>query len=431
MYSVERQAKDIVYVDAEEGLSLRLPEYRFAGIVTPPRFSSPSSGFIDAAFDFPVKSPRLRNIATGRKKAVILVSDSTRSVPTAKVLPRIMKELGEAGMTSRNVSLVVAIGVHRRATEEEMREIVGEELWGHLRIENHDPYDPAKLVDLGETSFGTPVQVNRSVYEADLRIVVGKVEPHEFAGFSGGRKSVLPGISSEKTVEINHRPEMILHPKAVIGEWQDNPVSRDMAEAARMLGVDFCVNILVDPQNNPICVVCGDLGESHALAIEKIRESTGIPLKERPRIVVTTPGFPLNINFYQSMKAIIATAPVMAENGVIILYSRCAEGTGSDDMLLPFEKGNDIDDVLEFLFRHYRIQMDHALLLCKILQSGTRIVVVSPNISFDTIRKMRLLPAATLEEALKIASEACGDDEKILFFPCPQRTLPFISEERM
>lgn len=168
------------------------------------------------------------------------------------------------------------------------------------RIDNHDPFDPSKLVDLGKTSLGTPVHVNKTVYEADFRIVVGKVEPHEFAGFSGGRKSVLPGIASETTIKINHRPEMILNPKAMIGEWKDNPVSKDMTEAARMLGVDFCVNILVDSNNRPTCVVCGDLENSHALAIGKVEESMSVPLKKRPRIIVTTPGSPLNINVYQS-----------------------------------------------------------------------------------------------------------------------------------
>ncbi|NCC59561.1 MAG: DUF2088 domain-containing protein [Verrucomicrobiae bacterium] len=189
--------------------------------------------------------------------------------------------------------------------------ILGDGMGSMLRIENHDPFDPSKLVDLGKTSFGTPVQVNKTVYEADLRIVVGKVEPHEFAGFSGGRKSVLPGIASETTIKINHRPEMILHPKAMIGEWEENPVSKDMTEAALMLGVDFCVNILVDSSNRPTCVVCGDLEKSHALAIEKVEASMSVPLKKRPRIIVTTPGSPLNINFYQSMKAIIAMITIM------------------------------------------------------------------------------------------------------------------------
>ena len=429
MYTIEEKELVIVYSDLEEKTILHLPKERFAGFVAPIASPKPSEDFIEKAFDAPVHSPRLRDLAQGRKHTVILVSDATRQVPTAIVLPKILEELEAAGLSAESVSCVVATGVHRQATPLEMRQMLGNssERVGH--IDNHDPFDPTELVDLGKTSFGTPVQVNKTVYEADLRIVVGKVEPHEFAGFSGGRKSILPGIASETTIRINHRPEMILHPRAMIGEWKDNPVSKDMTEAARMLGVDFCVNILVDSDNRPTCVICGDLEKSHALAIEKVGESASVPLETRPRIVVTTPGSPLNINFYQSMKAIIATAPIMAENGVIILYSRCAEGMGSEDMLLPFEKGKSVNETLAFLFCNYRIQMDHALLLCKILQSGVRIIVVSKNLSPKALMKMHILSAASLNEALETAFSILGKDEPVLFYPCPQRTLPYILED--
>lgn len=429
MYTIEEKALAMVYFDLEENTFLRLPKERFAGFIPPMASPKPSADFIEKAFEAPVHSPRLRDLAQGGKNAVILVSDATRQVPTASVLPKILKELEEAGLSAENVSCIVATGVHRRATPLEMRQILGDGTGSMIRIENHDPFDPAKLVDLGKTSLGTPIYVNKNAYEADLRIVVGKVEPHEFAGFSGGRKSVLPGIVSETTIGVNHRPEMILHPKATIGEWKDNPVSKDMTEAARMLGVDFCVNILVDSQNRPTCVICGDLEKSHALAIEKVAEGTSVPLKTRPRIIVTTPGSPLNINFYQSMKAIIATAPIMAENGVIILYSRCAEGMGSEDMLLPFEKGKSVDETLAFLFGNYKIQMDHALLLCKILQSGVRVIVVSKNLSPKALEKMHILSATSLNEALETAFSILGRDESVLFYPCPQRTLPYISED--
>jgi len=429
MYTIEKRELAIIYSDLEENTSLHLPKERFAGFISPITSPNPPVDFIERAFDIPVHSPRLRDLAQGRKSAVILVSDATRQVPTASVLPKILEELESAGLSAENISCIVATGVHRQATPMEMQQILGKSSGRIGHIDNHDPFAPTKLIDLGRTSFGTPVQVNKTVYEADLRIIVGKVEPHEFAGYSGGRKSILPGIASETTIRINHRPEMILHPRAMIGVWKDNPVSKDMTEAARMLGVDFCINILVNSNNMPTCVICGNLEKSHALAIEKIEENARIPLKTRPRIVVTTPGNPLNINLYQSMKAIIATAPIMAENGVIILYSRCAEGMGSEDMLLPFEKGKSVDQTLAFLFGNYRIQMDHALLLCKILQSGVRVIVVSKNLSPRALEKMHILSATSLNEALETAFSILGRDESVLFYPCPQRTLPYISED--
>lgn len=427
IYSIEKTKQEAVYSDRIENIQLALPEGDVAGLVAPPSFHAPAPDCIERAFADPVGSPMLREMAKGKRTVSIIVSDSTRNVPTARILPHIMRELTAGGIAAENVVVVVAIGVHRSATEEEMREIVGEELWSKIPVKNHDPYDAEKLVSLGTTPAGTPVSVNKTVYEADLRISIGKVEPHEFAGFSGGRKSVLPGVSSEQSIKTNHRPEMILHPGAAIGSMEENPVSRDMLDAAKMMEIHFCVNVLVDSNDDLIHVVCGEMEKSHLAAVEKLRESIGTPLKTRPSILVTTPGSPLNINLYQSIKPIIAAAPVMAENGIIILYSRCTEGVGSTDMLVPFRKGKSIDDIVNFLKDNYEIQMDHALLLCKILQTGIRIIVVSPNIDAETVRLMHLLPAPSLEEAVAMAHELSGKEKQILFFPCPQRVLPYIS----
>ncbi len=371
----------------------------------------------------------LREIAKGKGNVCIIVSDATRNVPTARILPHIMRELTAEGIVAENIVVIVAIGVHRPATEEEKKEIIGADFWNKISVENHDPYDLKKLVYLGTTSAGTPVSVNKAVYESDLRICIGKVEPHEFAGFSGGRKSVLPGISSEQSIRINHSPEMILHPNSAVGSEEDNPISRDMNEAAQMMGIHFCVNVLVDCNGCVVDVVCGDIEKSHTKAIKKLKEKIETPLKTRPHILVTTPGYPLNINLYQSIKPLIAAAPIMAENGIIILYSQCTEGVGSVDMLRPFVNGHSINDVINYLKSNYEIQMDHSLLLCKILQTGVRIIVVSPNVDSETIALMHLMPAASLEEAIKMAHELSGKEKQILFFPCPQRVLPYIDEK--
>lgn len=429
MYSVHEGNEEIIFTDRMENISICLPRRNFGELVLPPDFPFPDPGFIDHAFSAPVDSPLLREIARGRKRAVILVSDSTRNVPTSCVLPRLLEELALGGIDRENISLIVATGVHRPATEEEMREIVGENLWGKVRIENHDPYSPESLVFLGTTSRGTPVEIFRIAAESDLRIAIGKVEPHEFAGFSGGRKSVLPGIASEWTILVNHRPEMVLHPLASIGILEGNPISEDMLEAARILGMHFCVNILTDFRGKPFSVTCGNLEGSHMEAVNKLKRHIALPLRKRPRIAVTTPGYPLNINLYQTIKAIIALAPVMGKNGVLVLYSRCTEGTGSVDMLRPFKEGKNLDDAMRFLQHNYRIQMDHSLLLCKILQTGLRIIFVSPNISPDIVSMMGLIPAQSLDSALEKALEMTGREEKVSFIPCPQRFLPYIREK--
>ena len=431
MYSVHEGKEDILFTDRLENISVCLPKSNFGELVLLPDFPVPDPDFIDNTFASPIDSPPLRKIALGKKNASILVSDSTRNVPTSSVLPRLLEELALGGIDRENTTLIVATGVHRPATEEEMSEIVGENFRGKIRIENHDPYSPENLVQLGTTSRGTPVEVNRFVSEADLRIAVGKVEPHEFAGFSGGRKSVLPGIASERTILVNHRPEMVLHPLASIGILEGNPISEDMLEAAGMLGIHFCVNILTDFQGKPFSVTCGSLERSHMEAVNTLKKHIALPLRKHPMIAVTTPGYPLNINLYQTIKAIIALAPVMGKNGVLVLYSRCTEGTGSVDMLRPFEEEKNLEGAMKFLQDNYRIQMDHSLLLCKILQTGLRIIFVSPNISPDIVRMMGLIPAQSLDSALEKALEMTGKEEKISFIPCPQRFLPYLGEDSL
>lgn len=364
-------------------------------------------------------------MACGRKKAVILVSDATRKVPTADILPAVMEELLAAGMDEGDVTAVIALGVHRKATESEMRDILGG--WrDRIFIENHDAFSAGRLVEIGTTSRGTPLSVNRTAYEADLRITIGKVEPHEFAGFSGGRKSVLPGIAGERTIRENHKPEWLMDSSSVPGRLEDNHIHEDMVEAAGMLGVDFAVNLLVDESNRLRDVYCGEPVKSHEAAVAASVRDLCVKLKEPPQIVVTTPGEPLNICLYQAVKPLIALAPAMAPGGTMILYAKCPEGIDSPDMVRPFEEAEDLDGVFDYLVKNYRIQMDHALLLAKIMKGGTEIVVVAPSVPDEAIEKMHMTPAGTLQEGVDYTLSRTRKEAGVLFFPCAQRFLPEI-----
>ncbi|MCK7467134.1 MAG: nickel-dependent lactate racemase [Desulfosudis oleivorans] len=246
-----------------------------------------------AAFGSPRGTPLLRDIARGARRVAVIVADSTRGVPTAKVMPMILEELACAGRPERRITVVIATGVHRPATDDEVSDIVGRRTSTGLTVISHDPYDAGKLVYLGKTSHGTPVEVSRTVFDADLRISVGKVEPHEFAGFSGGRKSVLPGIASERTIEVNHRPEMLMSPEARPGQLLKNPIHLDMIEAAGMLKIHFTVNLVLNQAGETIGIFAGDLIEAHLAAVGFMRSFCQISLKARPDIIVTTPGRPL------------------------------------------------------------------------------------------------------------------------------------------
>ncbi len=423
IYSLEYRNGQKIYWDSLEKTRVVLPADRIKGIVLPSRGKTFHNMDISHAFSSPFGSDPLSICAKGSERIVLIVSDATRMVPTSDILPYVMDELISAGKKPGQVTAIVATGVHRPATEEEMRQILGK-WWGIIRIENHDPYNDERLVFIRKTALGTPVIVNRTVFESDFRITIGKVEPHEFAGFSGGRKAVLPGISSESTIRINHSPDMILHPKAKPGSLDGNPVHNDMLEAERSLGVDFSINILVEPDNRLSGVFCGHPEKSHQAAVDAWFENSRTVFSSRPEIVVTTPGSPLNMNLYQSLKPVVSLAPVMSPEGIIVLYSKCIEGIGSSDMPTPFEKTSGPEEVIANLRMNYRIQMDHSLLLAKIVAQGIKIFLVSPHINPEITKSMLMTPFGTVQEALDTAWKLKGTNAKILFFPCSQRFLP-------
>jgi len=425
VYSIHEHGPNVVYQDGIEDVEISAPREQCLGLIgfeEPPAVSWP--GDLRTAFQSPIQTPPLRDIARGAKRIAIIVADSTRGVPTARVMPMILEELDSAGVRKGDITVVIATGVHRPATADEVNDIVGKEHLDGLCVISHDPYDAGKLVYLGKTSYGTPIEVSRAVFDADLRISVGKVEPHEFAGFSGGRKSVLPGIASERTIEVNHRPEMLMSPEARPGQLLKNPIHLDMIEASGMLKIHFTVNLVLNQAGETIGIFAGDLIEAHLAAVRFMRSFCQISLTTRPDIIVTTPGRPLNINFYQSVKPLIALAPVMAPGGVLVLYCSCRDGLGTQDMLIPYEGAKDIEEVIHRLKSNYRIQMDHALLLGKILLRGVRIVVATPRVEASILQKMFLDTAESPQEALEKAMNLVSNPKpRVLFFPQAQRAL--------
>lgn len=424
-YSIREASGTLVYRDLVEGVEAKIPEgVELLGLVEKPE---PEPGDPDAlvrdALSRPIGSATLREIAKGRKDACVIVSDATRAVQTTLALPRLVNELAAAGIGMDDITLVVALGVHRPATEDEMAAILGPYA-GKIRIENHDPYGAENLVDIGSTSYGNRILVNRAVHRAAVRVAVGKVEPHEFAGYSGGRKSILPGVSAESTIAHNHRPEMILDANAAPGVLDGNPIHLDMLEAAKMLGVDFTVNFVQNAAGRPLKVFAGELEACHAEAVRFADANYGARVPDGANLYLTTPGKPLNIDLYQSIKPLIALYPALKRGDVVVLHSACPEGVASDDMLLPFENASDIDGVTQYLRDNYRIQMDHSLLLCKLYGKGVKVVAHSPGVPGDVFSKLLMTPAGSVEEALAKGAEmivSSGNRPRLCVFPMPQR----------
>jgi nickel-dependent lactate racemase len=269
MYFIENKNKKLIFSDTIEKIKITLDENSFLGLVNVKELEELKwpEDFKDS-FQNPIHSKPINQLTRNASQVAIIVSDSTPGIPTSKVMPIILDELQIAGISLKQILVVIALGVHRPATEDEINEIIGKEYANRLKIVNHDPYNENKLIYLETTSFGTPVEVNKMVYHSDFRITIGKVEAHEFAGFSGGRKSVLPGISSEKTIRINHSPEMILKNGSIPGQLENNPINEDMIEAAKMLGIHFGVNFVLNATGKTVGLFTGDLFGAHKKAIE-------------------------------------------------------------------------------------------------------------------------------------------------------------------
>ena len=427
-YKFEELNDKYIYEDSVENVKLEITKKSASADLY--YFTEPSAPDFDeiikTAMSSPYGTPPLRKIAKGKQRVAIIVSDATRAVQTPKVLPYIISELEEAGITTQQIRIVVAIGVHRNATQQEMEDIAGI-YKGIIKVENHDPYTHSNLCMLGTTSFGTPVQVNKDVYDSDLRISIGKIEPHEFAGFSGGRKSVLPGVSSEACIIHNHRPEMILNPNAVAGVLKENPVHMDMLETAKMLGIDFTVNLVQNVKGEPVGVFAGDLEEAHVRGVEFVNRHFGVSLKDQGNIYLVTPGKPLNIDLYQSVKSLIALTSIVKAGDAIVFYSKCAEGVNSVDMVEPFNVSTNLDEVLKYVTENYKIQMDHTLLLCKLYQKGVKVLAYVPGVEKEILSLMHMTPANSLQEAMQNAIDweesSSNSHPKIAVIPTPQRAI--------
>lgn len=418
-YSLNFDKHSVHFSDRESGLDIHIPGVSSAGLALCGQFESLSiEQCMNEALNHPIDAAPIRIGARG-KTAAIIVPDMTREFPTAKILPFVVSELERAGVSRDDITVIVACGAHRAVTAEERAAILGDL---DIRLISHDCC-AEDLVYVGTTPFGTRLHVNATAAKADYRIVMGSVIPHEFAGFSGGRKYVLPGIASEEAILHNHRPEMLLSPKSVPGILEGNPISEDMDAAAQLFKIDFCISIVQNIDGSVAGIFCGGLKSSHMAAVSFLRDhiSVAVPAAD---LIVTTPGVPLDINLYQSLKALFALTPVLGPDSVVLIYSRCRDGIGGDEMLGPFAF-SEPDDIIAAALKDYLIVKDHALLLGRLYkETGAKVVFASPALEPGSLRNMFHFASRNIEEALDYAMNLCPAKPRVLFFPKPQRTLP-------
>lgn len=315
-----------------EGLEAEVPDDALVLLpVEAPPLPDPEAA-VRHALAAPIGSPPLRDLARGGRTATIVVSDVTRPVPNRLLLPPLLDELYAAGIARDAVTVLIATGLHRPATADELDYILGRDLARTARIVNHDARDRRSLARCGRSSRGTEIWLNRAYVEADVRILTGFVEPHIFAGYSGGGKAVLPGIAGVDTVMSNHGAAMLAHPNATWCRTKGNPVFEEMREVAVASRPTFVLNVTLTPEKEITGVYAGDLVAAHDAGIARAEAQAVRPIPYLFDVVVATNmGFPADINLYQSVKGMAAARQATAPDGHIVLVAECREGLGGEE----------------------------------------------------------------------------------------------------
>lgn len=370
------------------------------------------------ALEHPVDSPRLRTLAEGKRKIVIVTSDHTRAVPSKITLPLLLKEI-RSGNPQADITILIATGLHRPTTEEEQRRMFGDEIVDHEKIAINNAFAPEQFVELCTLPSGAVFQVNRLAAECDLLVTEGFVEPHFFAGFSGGRKSILPGICSERTVNENHSYKAVSHPRSNSGMLKDNPIHADMLCAAKAVNVQFIFNVALDGEKKIVAAWAGDLEQAHEAGVAFIRQWSQCPVVTGDIVVTSNGGYPLDQNLYQSPKAMATAEACAGEDGVIIMCCSCCDGMGGAHFGQLIQRGtpDEIDRYLSSIPPEKTIPEQWCTQVCVRVLRKHPVILVTTFLSHDEVRKANMIPASTPDEALEIAYRLKGEQASVVVIP--------------
>ena len=400
------------FIEFEEGnapvLTSRIGELKAAG-----------SGLelVRAAMAEPIDSPRLSELARGKKNCVVIVSDHTRPVPSRDILPPMLEEL-RAGSPDIEVTLLVATGFHRPTSTKELEDKLGREIMESCRVVVHDCRDAASNVRIGTLPSGAPCVVDRLAVETELLVAEGFIEPHFFAGFSGGRKSVLPGVADQVTVLGNHCSRFIDSPFARTGVLDGNPIHEDMLAAAEMAKLAFIVNVVIDEEKKTVAAFAGNFRTAHRRGCDYMLDYFKVAPVPSEIVVTSNGGAPLDQNLYQCVKSMTAAEASCVEGGVIVLCAECADGHGGEGF---YRSLRDCESPAALYAEQMATPQDRTVpdqwesqILARILMHHTVIFVTRPELK-DMVGEMKMRYAPTLPAALDMA-RAMGK-ESLCFIP--------------
>ena len=404
-------------------MNIEIPDANFQGVLESHPADCIMEGteqeIVERALDNAIGSPSLEELAKDKKNVVIISSDHTRPVPSHVTMPILLRRLREAN-PDIDITILIATGFHRATTHEELVQKYGEKIVNEEKIVVHDSKDDAAMADLGKLPSGGALKINKLAVEADLLIAEGFIESHFFAGFSGGRKSVLPGIASATTVMANHCSEFIASPYARTGILKNNPIHKDMLYAAQQAGLAFILNVVINAEKKVIAAFAGDSEKAHLTGCEYVLKMAEVKAQPADIVVTTNGGYPLDQNIYQSVKGMTAAEANCKEGGVIIMVSACNDGHGGQSF---YENLRDVESPRALLDRIAKVPRNETIpdqwemqILARILDKFT-VIMVTDMCSPEMIKEMHMEHAYTFEEALQRAFELKGKDAGVVVIP--------------
>jgi nickel-dependent lactate racemase len=405
--------RTISFPYGKEVLTYDIPDSRFKGELVSQmhHYKAPASqeDLVREALDNPVGTPPLRVMAEGKKKVVLIASDHTRPVPSRVIVPRMLAEI-RRGNPRADITILVATGCHRDTTREELEAKFGPDITGREKIVVHD-CDSPDMVYLGKLPSGGDLILNRLAVEADLLAAEGFIEPHFFAGFSGGRKSVLPGIASRKTVVYNHNAEFIAHPAARTGIVEGNPIHKDMLYAARIARLDFICNVVINAAKEVIYAAAGDCDLAHWAGREFLLSKCRVAPVEADIAITTNGGYPLDQNIYQAVKGMTAAEATVRKGGVIIQLAKSGDGHGAPEFYKTFAEEKDLDRMLDTFMKtpkeSTRVDQWQSQIFARVLKHA-KVIYIS-DAPDQMVRDLHMIPARSIAEAVKMAEEILGN----------------------
>jgi nickel-dependent lactate racemase len=412
----------------KDGLTVEVPDGNLAGVLglrPQPPLADPEEA-VRRALGEPLGARPLAELARGKRNAAVVISDITRPVPNRLLLPPILEALAEGGIPRDAVTILIATGTHRPNVGEELVTLVGPEVAGRCRIENHVAQDLESHVDLGESPRGVPIFIDRRYLEADLRITTALIEPHFMAGYSGGRKSVCPGLCALETVKVWHGPHFIGHARAESGVLAGNPVHEEALWIAKRAGVEFIVDVTLDEMRRITGVFAGDLERAWLAGVASVEEVVRAPIDPPADIVVTSAaGYPLDLTYYQAVKGMVAAMPAVKRGGTILLAARCAEGIGGPHFRASLLESEDVEAFVQRTYDPGFFVPDQWEVheLAKALRHA-EVLCYSEGIEADTLRRCFVQPVASVEAGLAGALARHGPQARIAVIPKGPYVIP-------